>query len=209
VHLRLHGRFNVQNALAAVAAGEALGLDPVAIREGVASVAHVTGRMEEIASDAPFRVVVDFAHTPHSLGLVLDELAPQAGAAGGGMIAVFGSAGERDVVKRAVMGRVAAERCRLAVVTDEDPRGEDRVAICEEIARGAEEAGARRGDSLLVIPDRVEAIGAAFDRARAGDVVVLAGKGHERTIEMAGGDLPWNEREVAEAALRARGWTVG
>jgi len=206
VGLRLAGRFNAANALAAVAVGEALGLDPAATRAGIESIDRVTGRMERIDSDAPFTVLVDFAHTPHSLELVLDELAPLARSGGGGLIAVFGSAGERDTVKRPVMGRVAAERCRLTVVTDEDPRSEDRVAICEEIAAGAEAAGAQRGESLLVIPDRGEAIAAAFERARAGDVVVLAGKGHEQTIEMAGGDLPWNERAVAETVLRARGW---
>jgi len=206
VGLRLAGRFNAANALAAIAIGEALGLDPASIRSGIESIDRVTGRMERVESDAPFTVMVDFAHTPHSLQLVLDELAPLAMSGGGGLIAVFGSAGERDTVKRPIMGRVAAERCRLTVVTDEDPRGEDRVAICEEIAAGAESAGARRGESLLVIPDRGEAIAAAFERARPGDVVVLAGKGHERTIEMAGGDLPWNERAVAETFLRARGW---
>jgi UDP-N-acetylmuramoyl-L-alanyl-D-glutamate--2,6-diaminopimelate ligase len=206
VGLRLAGRFNAANALAAVAVGEALGLDPAAIRAGIESIDRVPGRMERVDSDAPFTVMVDFAHTPHSLELVLEELAPLARSGGGGLIAVFGSAGERDTVKRPVMGRVAAERCRLTVVTDEDPRGEDHVAICEEVAAGAEAAGARRGESLLVIPDRAEAIAAAFDCARPGDVVVLAGKGHERTIEMAGGDLPWNERAVAETVLRARGW---
>jgi UDP-N-acetylmuramoyl-L-alanyl-D-glutamate--2,6-diaminopimelate ligase len=106
-------------------------------------------------------------------------------------------------MKRAVMGRVAGERCRLTIVTDEDPRGEDRMAILDAIARGAEAAGRRRGDDLLVIPDRAEAIREAVRQARPGDVVLLAGKGHERTIETADGDIPWDEAGAARSALLA------
>ena len=133
---------------------------------------------------------------------VLDELAPADPAAG--CIAVFGSAGERDVAKRAEMGRVAGERCRIVVVTDEDPRGEDRMAILEAIAAGAEAAGRQRGQDLLVVPDRAEAIAVALRLARPGDAVLLAGKGHEKTIEVAGGEIAWDEAAVARAALRAR-----
>ena len=123
--------------------------------------------------------------------------------AGGGLIAVFGSAGERDTAKRAEMGRVAGHRCRLVVLTDEDPRGEDRMAILEAIAAGAEAAGKRRGTDLLLIPDRAEAIGMAIRRARPGDAVLLAGKGHEKTIETADGEQPWDEAAVAREALRS------
>jgi UDP-N-acetylmuramoyl-L-alanyl-D-glutamate--2,6-diaminopimelate ligase len=102
------------------------------------------------------------------------------------------------------MGRVAGERCRLVVVTDEDPRGEDRMAILEAIARGAEAVGRRRGEDLLLIPDRAAAIEAAVRLARAGDAVLLAGKGHERTIETASGEIAWDEAGVARDALRRR-----
>jgi UDP-N-acetylmuramoyl-L-alanyl-D-glutamate--2,6-diaminopimelate ligase len=119
---------------------------------------------------------------------------------------VFGSAGERDTVKRPVMGRIAGERCRLVVVTDEDPRGEDRDAINDDIARGAESAGRRRGHDLLVIADRRAAIEAAFERARPQDIVLLAGKGHERSIIGPDGPQPWNERAEAESALRRLGF---
>ncbi len=125
-------------------------------------------------------------------------------AADGGLIAVFGSAGDRDPSKREPMGRAAGQRCRLVIITDEDPRGEDRTAILEGIAAGAETAGKRRGQDLLVVADRAEAIGEALRRARPGDAVLLAGKGHERTIEMADGELPWDEAAVTRAALRAR-----
>jgi UDP-N-acetylmuramoyl-L-alanyl-D-glutamate--2,6-diaminopimelate ligase len=206
VELRLVGRFNVHNALAVVALGEAIGLDPAAVRAGLESVPVVPGRMERIDLGQPFGVIVDFAHSPASLQSVLDLLAPTAAARGGGLIAVFGSAGERDTAKRPVMGRIAGERCRLVVVTDEDPRDEDSVAINDAIARGAEAAGRRRGHDLLVIADRRTAIEAAFERARPGDIVLLAGKGHERSIIGPGGSQPWDERREAEAALRRAGF---
>ncbi len=203
VELRLAGSFNGHNALAAIAVGEALGLDPEAERRGLERVERVPGRMERVPTRLPFSVVVDYAHTPNALQLVLDDLAPVAAESGGGLVAVFGSAGERDVLKRPVMGRVAGERCRLVVVTDEDPRGEDRERILQEIAAGAEEAGRIPGRDLLVIPDRTAAIRAALEQAGPGDVVLLAGKGHESTIEMADGPHPWDERAVVEAALAA------
>jgi UDP-N-acetylmuramoyl-L-alanyl-D-glutamate--2,6-diaminopimelate ligase len=206
VHLRLVGRFNVHNALAVVALGEAVGLDPAAVREGLVSVPVVPGRMERVEAGQPFGVIVDFAHSPASLQTVLDLLAPLAASGGGGLIAVFGSAGERDTAKRPLMGRIAGERARIVVVTDEDPRGEDREAILDEIARGAEATGKRRGHDLLVIADRREAIEAAIERARPGDIVLLAGKGHEQSILGPEGPRPWNERAEAEAALHRAGF---
>jgi UDP-N-acetylmuramoyl-L-alanyl-D-glutamate--2,6-diaminopimelate ligase len=206
VHLRLAGRFNVHNALAVVALGEAAGLDPAAVREGLASLAVVPGRMERVDAGQPFGVIVDFAHSPASLQTVLDLLAPLAASGGGGVIAVFGSAGERDTAKRPQMGRIAGERARIVVVTDEDPRGEPREAILDEIARGAEATGKRRGHDLLVIADRRDAIEAAIERARPGDIVLLAGKGHEQSILGPDGPRPWDERAEAEAALHRAGF---
>ena len=204
--LRLTGRFNVHNALAVVALGEAVGLDPEAVRAGLAGVTGVPGRMERIEAGQPFGVIVDYAHSPASLKSVLDLLAPVAAARGGGLIAVFGSAGERDTAKRPLMGRIAGERARLVVVTDEDPRDEDREAILEDIARGAEAAGKRRDHDLLLIADRRAAIAAALERARPGDIVLLAGKGHERSIIGPAGPAPWDERTEAQAALRELGF---
>ncbi len=206
VDLQLVGRFNVHNALAVVALGEAVGLDPAAVREGLASVPVVPGRMERVELGQPFGVIVDFAHSPASLQTVLDLLAPLAASRGGGLIAVFGSAGERDTAKRPLMGRIAGERARVVVVTDEDPRGEDREMILDEIARGAEAAGKRRDHDLLVIADRRTAIDAAIERARPGDIVLLAGKGHEQAIIGPDGPVPWNERGEAEAALHRAGY---
>ena len=165
--------------------------------------------MERIDTGQPFGVVIDYAHTPASLEAVLDILAPLAAARGGGLVVVFGSAGERDTDKRPMMGRIAAERARLVVATDEDPRGEDRDAILEEIARGAETVGARRGHDLFLIADRPAAIEAAFDRARAGDIVLLAGKGHEHSIIGPEGPVPYDERTTALRLLAALGYTGG
>jgi len=206
VDLRLVGRFNVHNALAVVALGEGIGLDPAAVRDGLAAVPVVPGRMERIEAGQPFGVIVDFAHSPASLQAVLDLLAPLAASRGGGLIAVFGSAGERDTAKRPLMGRIAGERARIVVVTDEDPRGEDRHGILDAIAVGAEAAGKRRDHDLLVIADRRTAIDAAFERARPGDIVLLAGKGHEQAIIGPNGPEPWDERSEARAALQRAGF---
>jgi UDP-N-acetylmuramoyl-L-alanyl-D-glutamate--2,6-diaminopimelate ligase len=206
VRLQLAGRFNVYNVLAAVGVGEALGLDPEAIQGGLESVTGVPGRMERIDLGQPFGVIVDYAHTPDSLEKVLDVLAPVAAAGGGGLIAVFGSAGERDTIKRPVMGRVAGERARLVVVTDEDPRLEDADEINRAIAEGAIEAGKAEGRDLLVIADREEAIATALERARPGDVVVLAGKGHESSIFYGTEKRRWDDREAARKGLRALGY---
>jgi UDP-N-acetylmuramoyl-L-alanyl-D-glutamate--2,6-diaminopimelate ligase len=206
VDLQLIGRFNVHNALAVIALGEGVGLDPAAVRDGLAALPLVPGRMERIEAGQPFGVIVDFAHSPASLQAVLDLLAPLAASRGGGLIAVFGSAGERDTAKRPLMGRIAGERARIVIVTDEDPRGEDRQVILDAIATGAEAAGRRRDHDLLVIADRRTAIDAAVERARPGDIVLLAGKGHEQAIIGPDGPQPWDERNEAMEALRRAGY---
>jgi UDP-N-acetylmuramoyl-L-alanyl-D-glutamate--2,6-diaminopimelate ligase len=203
--LRLTGRFNVHNALAVVALGTVLDLDPAAVRDGMAGLAGVPGRMERLDAGQPFGVVVDYAHSPASLEKVLGLLAPLAAARGGELVAVFGSAGERDVEKRRMMGRIAGRLARLVVATNEDPRGEDPLAILDEIARGAEDAGRQRDRDLLLIPDRRAAIEAAFERAHPGDIVLLAGKGHEQSIIGPDGPIPWDERAVAIEVLASMG----
>ena len=209
VSLRLAGRFNVHNALAVVALGDGLGLDPAAVRAGLEALAGVPGRMERIDAGQPFGVIVDYAHSPASLQTVLDLLAPVAAASGGALVAVFGSAGERDTAKRVVMGRIAGERCRLVIAADEDPRGEDGAAIVAEIVAGAVAAGKTSGKDVFGIPDRRTAIAEAFAQAQPGDIVLLAGKGHEASILYADGALPWNEASVAREALAALGWPSG
>ncbi|HSH21348.1 MAG TPA: UDP-N-acetylmuramoyl-L-alanyl-D-glutamate--2,6-diaminopimelate ligase, partial [Candidatus Caenarcaniphilales bacterium] len=206
LRLRLTGRFNVYNALAAVAVGEALSLEPERMRAGLARLAGVPGRMERIDLGQPFTVLVDFAHTPGALAASLDSLAPLAAARGGGVISLFGSPGDRDIDKRPLMGRTAAERSRLVVLTDDDPRDEDRMGILEQIAEGAETVGGRRDHDVLLIPDREEAIRRALELARPGDIVLLAGKGHERSLATAAGPVPWNEAAIARGALVELGY---
>jgi UDP-N-acetylmuramoyl-L-alanyl-D-glutamate--2,6-diaminopimelate ligase len=204
--LALAGRFNVLNCLAAVALGEVLGLEPSQTRAALEAITGVPGRMERVDCGQPFGVIVDYAHSPASLQKVLETLSPMAAAGGGGVVVVFGSAGERDVQKRPMMGRIAGERCRLVIVADEDPRGEDSLKILTEIAAGAEAVGMRTGENLFCIADRRQAIEAAFERAKPGDVVLLAGKGHEQSIIMAEGPRSWDERSEAVRALGRLGY---
>jgi UDP-N-acetylmuramoyl-L-alanyl-D-glutamate--2,6-diaminopimelate ligase len=206
VAIRLVGRFNAFNTLAAIGVGEVLGLDPTQMRAGLGSLTHVTGRMVPIDEGQPFGVYVDFAHTPGALAAALDSLGPIAAARGGGIISLFGSPGARDIAKRPMMGRAAGERSRIVVVTEDDPRTDDRMPILEEIAIGAEAAGRRRDHDLFLIEDRTEAISRAFEMARPGDVVLLAGKGHESTLARAGGPIPWDEAALARTALRQLGY---
>ncbi len=200
LNLLLPGRFNAHNALAVLALAHGLGLDLDAVSAALEAVRGVPGRMERIDRGQPFLVVVDYAHTPGALDAVLRELAPLA-PKGRGVISVFGASGERDVGKRPLMGAAAAQWSRLVIVTEDDSRGEEPSSIYDAIARGAESTGKRWGDDLLVIGDRREAIAEAFRRARPGDVVLLAGKGHETWNMGPDGPEPWSDRDVAEEQL--------
>src|SRR6202044_2260557 len=155
VRLRIAGTFNVRNALAALAAACATGAEFGAAISGLESAEAVTGRMQSVDLGQPFAVVVDYAHTTDALETVLHELRQTTS---GKLWAVFGSAGERDVEKRAAMGAAAARLADVSVITDEDPRGEDRMLILEQIVQGAIAAGGERGRTVFVIPDREEAI---------------------------------------------------
>lgn len=207
--LKLVGHFNAYNALAAVAVGEALSLDPELMRAGLASLESVPGRLIQVDEGQEFTVYVDFAHTPGALASALDSLAPHAAARGGGLISVFGSPGARDTLKRPMMGRAAGERSRVVVLADDDPRDEDRMSILEQIAVGAIEAGRRRDQDLFLIPDRDKAIRKAFELARPGDIVLLAGMGHVDRIMTAAGKKPWNETEIARQTLNGMGYAKG
>jgi UDP-N-acetylmuramoyl-L-alanyl-D-glutamate--2,6-diaminopimelate ligase len=203
VRVPMPGRFNVHNALATLGVAEALGIDLGAAAEALARTAGVPGRMERVDAGQPFAVIVDYAHTADALHKVLEILRP---ITSGRLIVVFGSAGERDPTKRAPMGRVAATDADLVVVTDEDPRLEDPRDINEQIAEGARTAGAVDGERLWVIDDRAEAIAHAIGLARDGDVVLLAGKGHEASIVVGTEMRPWDDRSAARDALAAAGW---
>ena len=203
VALHLPGSFNVHNALAAMALARVEGIDLELAARALGEVPGVPGRMETVDLGQPFGVVVDYAHTADSLGKVLRILRPLTS---GRLIAVFGSAGERDPTKRPAMGHVAGELADVTIVADEDPRLEDPRVINEAIADGARSAGAIDGESLFVVDDRTAAISHAIGLAREGDVILLAGKGHEQTIIYGTEGRWWDEKEVARRALRARGF---
>jgi UDP-N-acetylmuramoyl-L-alanyl-D-glutamate--2,6-diaminopimelate ligase len=200
--LRLPGRFNAHNAMAVLGLAHGWGLDLEGVSAALEAVTGVPGRMERVDLGQPFMVVVDYAHTSASLDAVLRELQPLA-AKGRGVISVFGASGERDVGKRPLMGEAAAKRSSVVIVTEDDSRGEDPASIFDAIAAGAEAAGKRWGEDLLVIGDRREAIAEAFRRAQPGDIVLLAGKGHETWNVGPNGPEPWSDRETAEALLSA------
>jgi UDP-N-acetylmuramoyl-L-alanyl-D-glutamate--2,6-diaminopimelate ligase len=199
IETQLVGRFNVSNCLAAIATAYSQGVAVEDIARGLATVKGVTGRMERIDEGQPFAVIVDYAHTPDSLQKVLATLRPLTK---GRLLLVFGSAGERDIQKRPVMGRIAAQMSDFFVITDEDPRDEEREAILRQIAVGAQESGKRQGSDFLCIADRTEAIAAAFAHAHPGDTVLLAGKGHEQSIIIGREKLPWDDRRVAREQLQ-------
>jgi UDP-N-acetylmuramoyl-L-alanyl-D-glutamate--2,6-diaminopimelate ligase len=195
VRTRLPGHFNVSNALAAFAAVSALGIDAAAAAAGLAAAGAPPGRFEPIEEGQPFAVLVDYAHTPDSLENVL---AAARRLTAGRVISVFGAGGDRDSAKRPKMGRAAAARSDLAIVTSDNPRSEDPEAIVEEILAGIED---RQG--VEAEPDRRAAIALALARAEPGDTVVIAGKGHEQGQEFEGGrKIPFDDREVAREELR-------
>jgi UDP-N-acetylmuramoyl-L-alanyl-D-glutamate--2,6-diaminopimelate ligase len=193
------GHFNVANALGAFAAANALGVDVETAAAGLAAAARVPGRFELIDEGQGFAVLVDYAHTPDSIENVLRAARPLTS---GRLISVFGAGGDRDRAKRPLMGRAGGVLSDLAVVTSDNPRSEDPEAIVAEVA-----AGAREGDAeLLVEVDRHAAIALALGRARPGDTVVIAGKGHEQGQEFEGGrKVPFDDREVAREELRKLG----
>jgi UDP-N-acetylmuramoyl-L-alanyl-D-glutamate--2,6-diaminopimelate ligase len=197
----LRGVFNVSNCLAAIAASGVVGVDADAAIEGLASAGHVPGRMEPVVSGQDFLVVVDYAHTPDSIRTVLAAARPLAT---GRVIVVFGCGGDRDRAKRSPMGAAATEGADLTVITTDNPRSEDPSEIIAEIERGA----AASGGDFVVEPDRRAAIRLALQEARSGDVVVVAGRGHESRQEVEDGSIPFDDRVVVREELGGIGGTT-
>jgi UDP-N-acetylmuramoyl-L-alanyl-D-glutamate--2,6-diaminopimelate ligase len=229
VALPLSGRFNVANALGALTAVHALGADLDTVLAGIEGGVRVPGRLESVDEGQDFAVLVDYAHTPDSLARVsatARELATarEEGATQGRVLLVFGAGGDRDRGKRPLMGEAGARGADVLILTSDNPRSEDPQKILAEIIAGARRAGssasgrrsatkgragaapdAQGAEELRVIADRREAIGCAIQLARAGDVVVIAGKGHEQGQELSGGRVvPFEDAAVAREALRAR-----
>jgi len=204
VDLPMIGNFNVANALCAIGCAWAAGIEPPAAAAALREAPAVPGRMARIDAGQPFAVVIDYAHTPDALQKVLPLL--RAHHPDGRLIAVFGSAGERDRAKRPRQGEVAAKLADYAVFTTEDPRHEDPDAIIAEIATGAAAAGWRSGADFVTLTDRREAIRHALGRAQPNDCVLLAGKGHEDSIIWGREKRPWDEATVAREELARLGY---
>jgi UDP-N-acetylmuramoyl-L-alanyl-D-glutamate--2,6-diaminopimelate ligase len=192
IDLKLRGRFNVENALGALQAARALGIGDEAIKRGIQSVRGVPGRFESVDEGQPFTVIVDYAHKPDALEKVLRAARELAA---GRVIVVVGAGGDRDRGKRPLMGRIASELADVAIVTSDNPRSEDPLAIIDAIVAGA------AGD-VEVEPDRAAAIARAVELAREGDVVVIAGKGAEQGQEFADRTIPFDDRDAARHALQ-------
>jgi UDP-N-acetylmuramoyl-L-alanyl-D-glutamate--2,6-diaminopimelate ligase len=194
IELKLQGRFNVENALGALHAARALGIEDAAIRRGLESVKGVPGRFESVDAGQSFHVIVDYAHKPDALEKVLRAARELAGE--GRVLCVVGAGGDRDRGKRPLMGRLVSELADVALVTSDNPRTEDPGAIAAEIASGA------NGDVEVEL-DRAAAIRRAVVLAGPGDVVLIAGKGAEQGQEFADRTVPFDDREAAKEALRA------
>jgi UDP-N-acetylmuramoyl-L-alanyl-D-glutamate--2,6-diaminopimelate ligase len=190
----LRGAFNVSNTLATFAAARVVGLDEGPVLRGLADAEQVPGRMEPIEAGQDFLAVVDYAHTPDSIRTVLAAARPLAT---GRVIVVFGCGGDRDRAKRSPMGAAATEGADLTVITTDNPRSEDRSEIIAEVERGA----ATGGGAFVVEPDRRTAIRRALREARSGDVVVVAGRGHEFLQEVGDRLLPFDDRVVVREEL--------
>ena len=215
VELALAGRFNVTNAVAAGAAAEALGIEPGVVARGLSAAAPVPGRFEAIDGGQRFTVIVDYAHKPDALDqalrsareLVAEEHAPRShGRSGRRLLVVFGCGGDRDVAKRPLMGEVATRLADDVILTSDNPRSEDPLAIIDDIRSGIPAGVAA---AVAVEPNRRRAIESAVAEARPGDVVVIAGKGHETTQTIGDTVRPFDDRQVARATLAALGPRAG
>lgn len=199
--LPLVGPFNVYNALAAISATRALGANAATIQAGLAAVKGVSGRMERIDEGQNFTAIVDFAHTPNALKSALQAartMLPE----GKRLIAVFGSAGLRDVEKRRMMAEVSAEYADFTILTAEDPRTESLDAILQMMAEGAVSKGGVEEETFIRVADRGQAIFDACQMANEGDIVMACGKGHEQSMCFGTIEYPWDDRDAMRAALR-------
>jgi UDP-N-acetylmuramoyl-L-alanyl-D-glutamate--2,6-diaminopimelate ligase len=198
VKTQLPAAFNVSNSLAVVAAGLALGIPADKIAQGIADLPSVPGRMASYKTDADFSVIIDFAHTPDSFEKIFKEVRPLTK---GKLTAVFGCAGERDHERRHLQGKLAADYCERIILTEDDPRSEDNVAINAEIREGITHSSKK--PEVIENNDRTEAIDKAVELAGKGDVILLLSKGHEKTIALAGGkEKPWDEAKALKQALK-------
>jgi UDP-N-acetylmuramoyl-L-alanyl-D-glutamate--2,6-diaminopimelate ligase len=198
--VQLPGQFNVANALTALAALAAAGVPAQPAAAGISGCPGVPGRMERVDAGQEFLAIVDYAHTPDAIATLLDTLRP---VTKGRLLAVLGCGGDRDRAKRPLMGAIAAELADVVVLTSDNPRSEDPLAILAAVEAGAGGVPAAERAEVLTVPDRAEAIALAVSRAGPKDTVVVAGKGHEQGQEVAGVVRPFDDRAVLRAAIEA------
>lgn len=201
IETKLPGEFNICNLLAALCAAQALYVKWGTIKAGIADITTIPGRMERIDEGQDFIAMVDFAHTPNALKRAL-QAGRQMLPPGKRLIAVFGSAGLRDVAKRRLMAETAADMADFTVLTAEDPRTESLDEILETMAAGCIARGGVEGETFARVPDRGQAIYHACQQARAGEMVMTCGKGHEQSMCFGDTEYPWDDREAMRAALR-------
>lgn len=201
IKTKIPGEFTVYNSLAAVAVGLKLGLSKEQISQGILALDSVEGRMNRVDLGQNFEVIVDYAHTPDAFLKVYESVVP---GKKGRVISLFGGAGRRDESTRGERGEIAARNSDIVIITEDDSRDENPAEIAEEFAKGAEQAGFLRGKNLLVELNREKAIQMAVDLAKKDDIVLILGKGHEKTILRATGAVPFEDLKVTEKALRKR-----
>ena len=203
VKIRTHipGKFTVYNSLAAMAVGLRLGLSVPEIEKGILALESVEGRMNRVNEGQDFEVIVDYAHTPDAFLKVFESVVPGKKKR---IISLFGGAGRRDESTRAERGEIGAKNSDIVIVTEDDSRDEDRKMIAEEFAKGAEKEGKILGKDLFVILDREEAIQKAIDLAKKDDIVLVLGKGHEKTILRAEGAVPFEDLKVTRKILKKK-----
>jgi UDP-N-acetylmuramoyl-L-alanyl-D-glutamate--2,6-diaminopimelate ligase len=200
VHTRLLGRHNIYNLLSGAAAAYAQGFSLDEIQKGLQAISHIPGRFERIDFGQDFSVVVDYAHTHEALA---NALTAALALTSKNVIVVFGCGGDRDRGKRKEMGRVALELSDFAVITSDNPRTEDPDRIIEDILKGVP-AGSRKAQDYIVLADREKAIEYAIENARSGDLVLIAGKGHENYQILNSGTIHFDDREIATNAINQR-----
>ena len=196
----LPGGFNIENSMIAALCARVIGISKKHIEEGIKSLKEIEGRMTSIDAGQDFPVIVDFAHTPDSFSKLFKDLRPLVK---GRIIALFGSPGRRDKIKRALQGKIAGQYADVLVITEDDERDEDGLGIMRQIANGAEKENMEIGKDILLVRDRKQAIETALRQAESkDDMVLLLGKGHEKHIYRADGEHPWDEIATAKAALK-------
>ena len=201
IKTKIPGEFTVYNSLAAVAVGLKLGLNKEQISQGILALDSVEGRMNRVNLGQNFEVIVDYAHTPDAFLKVYESVVP---GKKGRIISLFGGAGRRDESTRGERGEIAAKYSDIVIITEDDSRDENPAEIAEEFVNGAEQAGFLRGKNLLVELNREKAIQMAVELAKKDDIVLILGKGHEKTILRATGAVPFEDLKVTEKALRKR-----